>query len=583
MVDSKAGLLPAAVQRQGNTPGLGVGSLSSVNNYMGVKDSHVKGERKHQFRHEHLNAEASPTSSTDGAMVGATSSNTFRVSASKDVAKKFKEKEMEPPNRNIVDLTGDSPQNDGTRLACASDSVSPELSFLRRHHRTSQTHRLPNQSHLHQVPSEADISLSGSGSRQRLEPNRGGFNLKTFSPPVEISNDHIFNQKSEVQRRTNDMLKGAHLNASLSGASSGGRKDSSRILPKSDDKLAVPIELNDKKGKSSVTSSVDGQASGHLSEPDRLLLWKRKRSPVMDAAKSRQRFRPPRTVSGSSTSSPSVGGMQRPIEVDSLEYPRSSGVENNLVTPERARQIEEDEMLAKFLQEDYGSEAGGGSSYLGDEQLARMLQEEEDAKNMQQRAESTSQTINASTMRAARREMQRVLAPAVRSPAARPTASSSRMRLLRNLHNRSSQHMIRGRRLGGRTMNASDSLLHFPEGLGLEARVEFLAAMETAAQENFPLFDQVDRDFNEDDYEMLLALDDTNHAHSGASRYKIDQLPVSVIKPTDVYEETCSICLETPVVDDMVRRLPCMHGFHLQCIDEWLERQANCPICKMEL
>ncbi|MCO5608776.1 hypothetical protein L7F22_062992 [Adiantum nelumboides] len=114
-------------------------------------------------------------------------------------------------------------------------------------------------------------------------------------------------------------------------------------------------------------------------------------------------------------------------------------------------------------------------------------------------------------------------------------------------------------------------------------RVEFLAALETVSQGSFRMLDQMERDFNEGDYEMLLALDDNNHSHSGASYNKIEQLPISVIKPTDIYQEICSICLETPVVDDVVCRLPCMHGFHLKCIDEWLGRQANCPICKMEI
>jgi hypothetical protein len=40
----------------------------------------------------------------------------------------------------------------------------------------------------------------------------------------------------------------------------------------------------------------------------------------------------------------------------------------------------------------------------------------------------------------------------------------------------------------------------------------------------------------------------------------------------------CAICLESHV--SRLRRLPCMHEFHAQCVDQWLRVEPTCPVCK---
>ncbi|KAK3413251.1 RING-H2 finger protein ATL56 [Eucalyptus grandis] len=43
----------------------------------------------------------------------------------------------------------------------------------------------------------------------------------------------------------------------------------------------------------------------------------------------------------------------------------------------------------------------------------------------------------------------------------------------------------------------------------------------------------------------------------------------------------CVVCLEEFKIGDKCRLLPiCRHSFHTECIDAWLLKMANCPICR---
>jgi len=51
--------------------------------------------------------------------------------------------------------------------------------------------------------------------------------------------------------------------------------------------------------------------------------------------------------------------------------------------------------------------------------------------------------------------------------------------------------------------------------------------------------------------------------------------------PTDdTTQSTCMICLCDFEDGNECRRLPCRHVFHTGCVDEWLRRCTDCPICK---
>ncbi|XP_046405413.1 RING finger protein 11-like isoform X1 [Ischnura elegans] len=54
--------------------------------------------------------------------------------------------------------------------------------------------------------------------------------------------------------------------------------------------------------------------------------------------------------------------------------------------------------------------------------------------------------------------------------------------------------------------------------------------------------------------------------------------------PTGTYDgckknRECVICMIEFMIGDAVRYLPCMHTYHVDCIDDWLMRSFTCPSC----
>ena len=84
--------------------------------------------------------------------------------------------------------------------------------------------------------------------------------------------------------------------------------------------------------------------------------------------------------------------------------------------------------------------------------------------------------------------------------------------------------------------------------------------------------------------EGLLALLD-HSGMQGADQSTINSLPVRRIDTVDENQSNCTVCLTEFIIGDEVRTLPCCelysgHNFHKTCIDEWLLRSKNCPLCK---
>lgn len=72
----------------------------------------------------------------------------------------------------------------------------------------------------------------------------------------------------------------------------------------------------------------------------------------------------------------------------------------------------------------------------------------------------------------------------------------------------------------------------------------------------------------------------------------IDHLPVRTFQPPPSSSSSnnrgevassCTICLCPFEAGDQVKTLPCLHLYHTECIDRWLQRSSICPVCKHDV
>lgn len=68
------------------------------------------------------------------------------------------------------------------------------------------------------------------------------------------------------------------------------------------------------------------------------------------------------------------------------------------------------------------------------------------------------------------------------------------------------------------------------------------------------------------------------------TRDVIEQIPTVAISQEQVDAKVqCSVCWEDFVLGENVRKLPCQHVYHENCICPWLELHGTCPICRQNL
>lgn len=87
------------------------------------------------------------------------------------------------------------------------------------------------------------------------------------------------------------------------------------------------------------------------------------------------------------------------------------------------------------------------------------------------------------------------------------------------------------------------------------------------------------------DYESLWNLAEQlgEVRNPGASNQEIGQLPVHQYNKTSqmsLESGECRICITDFVEGETLRSLPCLHVYHKECIDKWLQKNAICPVCR---
>lgn len=88
---------------------------------------------------------------------------------------------------------------------------------------------------------------------------------------------------------------------------------------------------------------------------------------------------------------------------------------------------------------------------------------------------------------------------------------------------------------------------------------------------------------NSDVYERLMELQDTLSNRRGMQSDVIDRIEnIEYLEENqdENSQRTCMICLGEFEDGEQLKKLPCSHQFHCGCVEEWLKRSVECPICK---
>ena len=78
-----------------------------------------------------------------------------------------------------------------------------------------------------------------------------------------------------------------------------------------------------------------------------------------------------------------------------------------------------------------------------------------------------------------------------------------------------------------------------------------------------------------------------SNSQGGLSKKTLKFIPVLAFSADSNIGEyghgECAICLNDFEIEDRLRKLPCAHRFHVECVDPWFARHTSCPTCKADI
>ncbi|KAL5223284.1 hypothetical protein ABZP36_027997 [Zizania latifolia] len=85
-------------------------------------------------------------------------------------------------------------------------------------------------------------------------------------------------------------------------------------------------------------------------------------------------------------------------------------------------------------------------------------------------------------------------------------------------------------------------------------------------------------------YEVLVGEGMFLKSKPPAAKSAVEALPSAVVVAGGEGEgEECAVCRDGVAAGERVKRLPCSHRYHEECIVPWLGVRNSCPLCRFEL